>query len=262
MIRTLRTASLGMYAQSLRVDNIANNLANTNTNGFKKSSIEFQDLFYQTIRPAGVADQQNTQLPTELQIGHGNRPVANVKNFRQGDVVATDNILDVALDGTGFFQIQKPDGTVAYTRDGSFGLSSTGEIVNATGLVVEPAITIPDNAAHINIGTDGTVSVLLTGEIEPQELGQIELAKFVNPGGLKNVGGNLFDATAASGDALLGTPGSDGFGRSMQGYLEKSNVNVVNEMVELIVAQRAFEINSRAIRTAESMMETASSLKR
>jgi len=262
MIRALRTASLGMFAQSLRVDNIANNLANTNTNGFKKSSIEFQDLFYQTIRPAGVADQQNTQLPTELQIGHGNRPVANVKNFSQGDVVATENIFDLALDGSGFFQIQRPDGTLAYTRDGSFGLSATGEIVNSAGLVMEPAITIPEDAASVHIGATGIVSVILSGQQTPQELGQIELAKFVNPGGLKSIGGNLFEPTAASGDSILGSPGTEGFSNILQGYLEKSNVNVVNEMVELIVAQRAFEVNSRAIRTAEQMMEISNGLKR
>ncbi|MFQ5649065.1 MAG: flagellar basal-body rod protein FlgG [bacterium] len=262
MLRALRTASLGMLAQSLRVDNIANNLANTNTTGFKKSAIEFQDLFYQTIRPAGVTDQQNTQLPTELQIGHGNRAVANVKNFSQGDAVATENALDLALDGIGFFQVQRPDGTAAYTRDGNFGLSSTGELVNGAGLVVEPAINIPEDALLITIGAEGTVSVILQGETQPQEVGQIELAKFVNPGGLKNIGGNLFEATSASGDAIQGNPGADGFGRVLQGYLEKSNVNVVNEMVELIVAQRAFEVNSRAIRTAEQMMEIANSLKR
>lgn len=262
MIRALRTASLGMLAQSLRVDNIANNLANTNTTGFKKSAIEFQDLFYQTIRPAGVADQQNTQLPTELQIGHGNRAVANVKNFSQGDVVATQNPLDLALDGVGFFQVQKADGTMAYTRDGNFGLSSTGELVNGAGLVIEPTINIPEDAKVVNVGVDGTVSIILDGQIDPQEVGQLELAKFVNTGGLKNVGGNLYEATAASGDAVLGTPGAEGFGRILQGYLEKSNVNVVNEMVELIVAQRAFEVNSRAIRTAEQMMEIANGLKR
>jgi len=251
-----------MFAQSLRVDNIANNLANTNTTGFKQSNIEFQDLFYQTLRPAGVTDQQNTQLPTELQIGHGNRPIANVKNFSQGEIVATENPLDLALDGVGFFQIQKPDGTNAYTRDGNFGLSSSGELVNSSGLVIEPAITIPDDAVSISVGQDGTVSVILSGETNPQELGQIELAKFVNAGGLKNVGGNLFEATAASGDPVLGNPGTDGFSNVMQGFLEKSNVNVVNEMVELIVAQRAFEVNSRTIRTAEDMMGIASNLKR
>ncbi len=262
MLRALRTASLGMSAQSLRVDNIANNLANTNTTGFKQSNIEFQDLFYQTLRPAGITDQQNTQLPTELQVGHGNRPIANVKNFSQGEIVATENSLDLALDGIGFFQIQRPDGTIAYTRDGNLGLSSTGELVNSSGLVVEPAITIPDDAISISVGQDGTVSVLLSGQTDPQELGQIELAKFVNPGGLKNIGGNLFESTVASGDPVLGNAGSEGFSNVMQGFLEKSNVNVVNEMVELIVAQRAFEVNSRTIRTAEDMMSTASNLKR
>lgn len=262
MIRALRTASMGMLTQSLRVDNIANNLANTNTTGFKTSNIEFQDLFYQTLRPAGVTDQQNTQLPTELQIGHGSRAVANVKNFQQGDVVNTENTLDLALDGNGFFQIQKPDGTIVYSRDGNLGLNANGQLVNSSGLVMEPAITIPENASAINVGVEGVVSILVAGEVEPQEVGQIELAKFVNTGGLKNIGGNLYEATAASGDAILGTPGTEGFGHTMQGFLEKSNVNVVNEMVELIVAQRAFEINSKTIRTAEQMMEIANNLKR
>ncbi|RMF68510.1 MAG: flagellar basal-body rod protein FlgG [Calditrichaeota bacterium] len=262
MLRALRTASLGMLAQSLRVDNIANNLANTNTTGFKKSNIEFQDLFYQTFKPAGVVDQVNTQLPTELQIGHGNRPVATIKNFSQGDVVNTSNALDLALDGAGFFQIQRPDGTIAYTRDGNFSISSTGQIVNAAGLQLEPAISIPEDAVSINVGADGVVSVLVAGETDPQEVGQIELAKFINPAGLKNIGGNLFEQTTASGDPILGNPGSDGLGQVLQGYLEQSNVNVVQEMVDLIVAQRAFEVNSRAIRTAEQMLEIANNLKR
>lgn len=262
MLRALRTASLGMFAQSLRVDNIANNLANSNTNAYKRSTIEFQDLFYQTLRPAGVTDQQNTQLPTELQIGHGNRPVATIKNFSEGNLVSTENALDVALDGLGFFQIQKPDGTIVYSRDGNFSVSANGQIVNSSGLAVQPQISIPEDATSINIGSDGVVSVLVTGDPTPQEVGQIELAKFINPAGLKNIGGNLYEATAASGDPVLGNPGSDGFGQLMQGFLEKSNVNVVNEMIELIVAQRAFEINSKAIRTAEQMMEIANSIKR
>ena len=262
MLRALRTASLGMLSQSLRVDNIANNLANTNTTGYKRTTIEFQDLFYQTIRPAGVTDQLNTELPTELQIGHGNRPVASVKNFSQGDVVSTENVLDMAIEGAGFFQIQRPDGTIVYTRDGNLGLSSTGQIVNNSGLLLEPAISVPEDAVSVSIGADGIISVLLTGETEAQELGQIELAKFLNTGGLKNIGGNLLEATGASGDAILGSPGSNGMGMILQGFLEKSNVNVVNEMVELIVAQRAFEVNSKAIRTAEQMMEIANSLKR
>lgn len=216
MIRALRTASLGMYAQSLKLDNVANNLANTNTTGFKKSTIQFQDLFYQTFRPAGVADQLNTELPTELQIGHGNRPIATVKNFMQGNVTQTENSLDVALEGDGFFQIQKPDGTIVYSRDGNFRLSSDGQIVNAAGLVLEPGISVPQTALHVNIGVDGTVSATVNGSTEPEQLGQIELAKFINSGGLKSIGGNLFEATAASGDAILATPGSDGMGRLLQ----------------------------------------------
>jgi len=262
MIRALRTAALGMNAQSLKLDNIANNMANSNTTGFKRSSIEFQDLFYQTFRPAGVTDQLNTELPTELQIGHGTRPVASVKNFSQGSVRNTGNPLDLALEGNGFFQIQQPDGTMAYARDGNFALSSTGEIVNAVGLLLEPQISIPEDAVSITISADGIVSALVAGSIDPQEVGQIELAKFVNPGGLKSIGGNLYTATVASGDPNLANPGSSGFGKLLQGYLEESNVEIVQEMVGLIVAQRAFEINSRAVRTAESMLEVASNLKR
>jgi flagellar basal-body rod protein FlgG len=251
-----------MYAQSLRVDNIANNLANTNTNGYKKSNIQFQELFYETLRPAGVVDQLNTQLPTELQVGHGNRPVASIKSFGQGDIVHTENALDVAIQGLGFLQISRPDGSIAYTRDGNLTISSEGQIVNSVGLALEPAISIPEDAQMVSIGADGVVSVVLPGETEAQEVGQIEMAKFINPGGLRNLGGNLFEATDASGDAILGNPGTDGNGQLMQGYLEKSNVNVVDEMVELIVAQRAFEINSKAIRTAEQMMELANNIKR
>ncbi len=262
MFRALRTAALGMTAQSLRVDNIANNLSNVNTTAFKKSTIEFQDLFYHTLRLAGVADQNNTELPTELQIGHGNRPVATVRNFEQGDVVNTTNPLDIALEGDGFFQIQRPDGTIVYTRDGNFNVNSSGQIVNAAGLLLEPNISIPENATGIHVGADGRVSVLIAGETQPEEVGQIELAKFINPGGLRSIGGNLYEATTASGEPILGTPGGNGFGRLLQGYLEKSNVDVVQEMVSLIVAHRAYEINARAIRTAEQMMETATNIRR
>ncbi|MFQ5705965.1 MAG: flagellar basal-body rod protein FlgG [bacterium] len=262
MIRSLRTAALGMSAQSLRVDNIANNLANVNTTAFKKSTIEFQDLFYQSFRPAGVKDQSNAEIPTELQIGHGNRPVATIKNFSQGDVVNTGNALDLSLNGEGFFQIQRPDGSIVYTRDGSFNLSSKGQIVNSSGLLLDPETSIPEEAVSINVGSDGNISVLLPGESTPQEVGQIELAKFINPAGLKSIGGNLYEATAASGEPTLGTPGSDGIGSVLQGFLEKSNVEVVQEMVELIVAQRAYEINAKAIRTAEQMMEIANNIKR
>lgn len=262
MFRALRTAALGMSAQSLEIDNIANNLSNVNTTAFKKSSIEFQDLFYQSLRPAGVADRTNTKLPTELQIGHGSRAVATVKSFSQGDVVNTGNALDVALESDGFFQIQRPDGSILYTRDGSFHLSAEGQIVNGSGLLLEPEVTIPPDAVSISIGANGIVSVILPGESQPEEVGQIELAKFVNSAGLKNVGGNLYEVTAASGDPLLGTPGSQGFGTVLQGYLEKSNVDVVREMVDMIVTHRAFEINSKAIRTAEEMLQTATNIKR
>lgn len=262
MFRALRTSALGMTAQSLRVDNIANNLSNVNTTAFKKSSIEFQDLFYQSLRPAGVADQNDTQIPTELQIGHGNRPVATIKSFSQGDIVNSGNPLDVAIEGDGFFQIQKPDGTIVYTRDGNFNLNANGEIVNASGLSIEPGLSIPQDAVNVHIGSQGLVSVVMPGEIQPEEIGQIELAKFVNPTGLRSIGGNLYEATAATGEPILGTPGTEGFGTMLQGFLEKSNVDVVQEMVNLIVAHRAYEINARSIRTAEEMMQIATNLRR
>ncbi|MFQ5636681.1 MAG: flagellar basal-body rod protein FlgG [bacterium] len=262
MNRALRTAALGMTAQSLRVDNIANNLSNVNTTAFKKSTIEFQDLFYQSFRPAGVADQVNTELPTELQVGHGNRAVATIKNFSQGDVVQSGNSLDIALEGEGFFQIQQPDGMIVYTRDGNFNLNSSGQIVNSSGLLLDPSISVPEDAVGIHVGVSGTISVVLPGETEPEEVGRIELAKFINPAGLRSIGGNLYEATAASGEPTLGSPGSNGFSKLLQGFLEKSNVEVVQEMVNLIVAHRAYEINARAIRTAEQMMEIASNIRR
>jgi flagellar basal-body rod protein FlgG len=262
MIRALRTAATGMYAQELFVDVIANNLANVNTTGFKRSKVEFQDLLYQTLQTPGVERGLANATNTEIQIGHGTRPVAVVKQFSQGDVNPTGNPLDLAIEGDGFFQVLLSDGTVAYTRDGAFKLNSEGQLVTSDGLLVQPSITLPVDTESINVSTDGVISVITTGNSEPEIIGQLELAKFINPAGLKAIGRNLYVPTVASGEPQFGTPESEGFGRIMQGYLELSNVDVVEEMISLIVAQRSYEINSKAIRTAEEMLSTANNLQR
>jgi flagellar basal-body rod protein FlgG len=251
-----------MYAQELFVDTIANNLANLNTTGFKKAKVEFQDLLYQTQRAVGAPNAQGSTVPVEIQIGHGTRPVAVQKMFSQGDMSATNNALDIAIDGNGFLQVLRTDGTIAYTRDGALKISADGRLVNSDGLALEPEIVLPPDTVEINISPEGIVSVRVTGEFEAQEVGQIELARFVNPAGLKSTGSNLYEATAASGQPFLGTPGSEGFGTVMQGYLELSNVDIVEEMISMIIAQRAYEINSKAIRTAEEMLSIANDLRR
>ena len=251
-----------MYAQQLGIDTIANNLANVNTAGYKKSKVEFQDLIYQTLRAAGVSSFQGVMVPTELQVGHGVRPVAVQKNFSQGNVLVTENPLDLAIMGNGFFQIIQPDGTIAYTRDGTFKMNDEGAIVTSDGLFLEPEISLPEDTTSISISADGIVSVMVVGSNEPSELGMIEMAKFINPGGLKSIGQNLFMSTIASGDPILGSPGSEGFGQLNQGYIEGSNVKVVEEMVNMIVAQRAYELNSKSIRTAEEMLQMANNIKR
>ena len=262
MIRALRTAATGMFAEELHVDTIANNLANVNTTGFKRAEVEFQDLLYQTQRMAGQTNQEGVNVPVEIQIGHGTRPVAVEKVFSQGDTVATNNPLDVAINGDGFFQVLMPDGTYAYTRDGSFKVAADGRVVTAEGYVVQPDLVLPQDATEVSISREGVVMVKTASSPEPQELGQIELARFVNPSGLSSIGGNLYVATAASGEPIVATPGQDGMGTLLQGHLELSNVEVVKEMVDLIVAQRAYEINSKAIRTADDMLSLANNLKR
>ena len=262
MIRALFSAASGMYAQQLNVDTIANNLANVNTTGYKKSTVEFQDLIYQTLRQSGTSGLAGIVVPTELQVGHGVRPVAVQKNFSQGSPKATENPLDVAIMGNGFFQITQPDGTIAYSRDGTFKLNNEGSMVTSDGFYLEPEISLPVDTTSVSISNDGTVSVLVVGSVEPQDVGQIELGKFINPGGLKNIGQNLFLPTEASGEPILGTPGTEGFGQVNQGYLETSNVKVVEEMVNMIVAQRAYELNSKSIRTSEEMLQMANNIKR
>jgi flagellar basal-body rod protein FlgG len=262
MIRSLWTAATGMQAQTLNIDVISNNLANVSTTGFKKGRAEFQDLLYETLRPAGVASSEETAVPTGIQVGHGTRPAAVNRIFAQGDFQQTKNELDLAIEGGGFFQILQPNGETAYTRDGAFKLDNEGRIVNADGFLLEPEISVPNNTIAISIAIDGTVSVLQAGQVEPIEIGTIELARFMNPAGLHSIGRNLYSPTAASGDVIIGTAAEDGFGTIAQGYLEGSNVSVVEEMVSMIVAQRAYETNSKVIQASDEMLQMANNVRR
>ncbi|HHW13017.1 MAG TPA: flagellar basal-body rod protein FlgG [Firmicutes bacterium] len=262
MIRALWTASSGMIAQQTNIDIISNNLANVNTVGYKKSRAQFQDLLYQTIRAAGSTTAQGSMNPTGLQVGHGVRLISTSKSYEQGDVMQTGNALDLMIEGDGFFQLLLPDGTIGYTRDGNFKIDGEGRIVNNDGYILQPELWIPENATDVIVGSDGTVSVILAGEEMPQEIGQIELARFLNPEGLINIGRNIVRPSLASGEIQYGTAGMEGFGTIAQGYLEMSNVKVVEEMVNLIVAQRAYEVNSKAIQAADEMLQTANNLRR
>jgi flagellar basal-body rod protein FlgG len=251
-----------MYAQKLNVDNITNNLANVSTTGFKKAKLEFQDVLYQVMRMAGATSQAGIEVPVELQIGYGARAVATQRIYNQGTLVDTGNPFDLAIDGDGFFIIELPDGTQAFTRDGAFKISRDGDMVNSDGYLLAAAITIPPTAKEVSIGVDGTVTVRNAGETEVTDIGQITTAKFLNPAGLSALGRNLFVQTTASGDFVEGVPGEEGLGQIRSGFLEMSNVETVEEMVNLIVAQRAYEINSKGIQTAEDMMQIANNLKR
>ncbi len=262
MIRSLRTSALGMAAQQLTLDVIANNLANVNTTGFKRSSVEFQDILYETIVSGAGEGGQGFQKPSEIQVGHGNRAVSTFRTFAQGAIAETGNPLDLAIDGDGFFQVQKPDGGFGYTRDGAFRLNADGFIVTTTGLRLGSELSLPSDTDSINIGQDGIVSVLLSGDSAPEEIGRLELVRFVNPAGLEAIGGNLYVETVASGAPTVGFAGEESFGRVIQGFLEKSNVDVVQEMINMIVAQRAYEINSKAVKTADEMLAVANNLRR
>jgi len=261
MLRALRTAASGMAAQQFNIDLVANNLANVNTTGFKKSHADFEDLLYQTLRPAGPGEGDN-QIPTALQVGHGSRLTATAKVFSQGDSESTGNPLDVAIEGSGFFQIQMPDGTTGYTRDGSLRIDGTGRLTTPRGFALLPELTVPEDAESILINAQGRVFVRTAGTETSTELGQLMLARFVNPSGLEAVGGNLYRLTESSGNAILGAPGDLGIGSLRQGALERSNVDVTEEMVNMIVAQRAFEINSKSIKTAEDMLSVVNNIKR
>lgn len=262
MIRSLWTAATGMQAQTSNIDVISNNLANVNTVGFKRSRADFQDLLYETVRAPGTSTPGGSEVPTGIQVGHGTRQVSTQKIFMQGDFQHTRNELDMAIEGQGFFQIVQASGDIAYSRAGNFKIDSEGRIVTPDGFLMEPEITIPTDALAVSIGTDGAVSVLQPGAATPSVVGNIELARFVNPAGLQNIGRNLYIQTAASGDPATGTPGVDGYGTIAQGYLEMSNVSVVDEMVNMITAQRAYEINSKAIQAADDMLQLVNTLKR
>ncbi|HHL40627.1 MAG TPA: flagellar basal-body rod protein FlgG [Deltaproteobacteria bacterium] len=262
MIRALWTASTGMEAQQLNIDLIAHNLANVNTAAFKKARGSYQDLLYQELKSAGTSSSPATQVPTGLEVGLGTRTVATQKLFSQGNLQQTGNPLDLAIEGDGFFQVTLPDGTIAYTRAGQLMVDSTGTLVTADGYTIEPTITFPSDTLTITISADGIVSVTQPGVSVPTELGNIELARFVNPSGLRATGRSLYLPTAASGDPLTGVPGTEGIGTLAQGFVEMSNVDVVEEMVNMITAQRAYEMNSKAIQTSDEMLQTANNLKR
>lgn len=257
MNKALWIAKTGLEAQQTRMAVISNNLANVNTNGFKKDRAIFEDLLYQNVRQVGAQSSQDTQLPSGLHLGTGVRTVAVEKIHTVGNIIQTENSLDVAVQGRGYMQVLLPDGDIAYTRDGSFKMDSTGQVVTATGYVVQPAITIPDNALNVTIGTDGVVSASLPGNPSPTQLGDIQLADFTNPTGLQPIGENLYLESASSGAPTTGTPGLNGLGTVIQGSLESSNVNVVEELVGMIEAQRAYEMNSKAISATDRMLQFA-----
>ncbi len=262
MIRSLWSAASGMRAQQLNMDTISNNLANVNTNGFKKSRVTFQDLMYQTLKNAGTPNNQGSQVPTGIEVGHGVRPAATQKLFGQGSLKSTENPLDLAIQGNGFFQILLPDGTNGYTRDGAFKLDSNGQLVTSDGYLLQPPVTIPANATDVMVNEEGVVAYLEPGNDQPQEAGQLELSNFSNPAGLKSIGQNIFKSTAASGQAVFGLPTQEGYGSIAQRFLESSNVKVVEEMVDMIAAQRAYEISSKAIKASDEMLQQANSLRR
>jgi flagellar basal-body rod protein FlgG len=261
MYRAMYTAASGMEAQQLNLDNVANNLANASTAGFRRRRLQFQDLIYQNLVAPGAAATQQTTFPAGLQIGLGARTAASEVIQQQGDFNQTGNPLDLTIQGPGFFQIQLPSGELAFTRSGAFHLDSTGIIVDAQGNPLQPAITIPSSATNITVGTDGTVSITLPGQAQAQQVGAIQLATFANPGGLNSVGNNYLLETTASGNAIAGTPGgTEGLGQIQQGVLENSNVDVVGEFIQMILAQRSYEANSRVVKAADEMFQTVNGL--
>jgi len=262
MIGALWTAATGMDAQQSNIDVISNNLANVNTTGFKKSKVNYQDIMYQRLREPGTPNAQGAQIPVGIEIGHGSKVSATQKIFLAGSVQNTENPLDIVIEGDGFLQVLRPDGTIVYTRDGSLKQDSNGRVVTSDGYPIQSEIYIPQDATEISITSDGTVTVRIAGDNEPQQLGQIELARFSNPAGLISIGRNLFEASVASGEPIINYPGAAGYGTIAQGFLEMSNVKVVEEMVNMIAAQRAYEVNSKAIQAADDMLKTANQLRR
>ncbi|WP_118181912.1 flagellar basal-body rod protein FlgG [Paraburkholderia phosphatilytica] len=260
MNRSLYIAATGMNAQQAQMDVISNNLANVSTNGFKGSRAVFEDLMYQTLRQPGASSTQETQLPSGIQVGTGVQQIATERLYTQGNLQQTGNSKDVAINGAGFFQVQMPDGTTAYTRDGSFQTNAQGQLVTSSGYPVIPSITIPANATSLTIGTDGVVSVTTPNSSNNTTVGSLQLANFINPAGLQANGENLFSETASSGTPNVTTPGLNGSGTLSQGYVEASNVNVVQELVNMIQTQRAYEINSKAVTTSDQMLQTLSQM--
>jgi flagellar basal-body rod protein FlgG len=260
MINSLWISKTGMEAQQTQLDVISHNLANVSTTGFKRASAVFEDLMYQNLRQVGANSTEQSQLPTGLQLGLGVRTVATSRSFTQGSMQQTNNQLDLAIKGNGFFQVTQPDGTMGYTRDGSFQVDAQGRLVTAAGLPVANGITVPAGATNVSIATDGAVSATLTGQTAPQTIGTLAIANFVNPAGLEPRGENLYAETAASGQPQGGTAGTNGLGTVMQGFLETSNVNVVQELVSMIQTQRAYEMNSKAIQTSDQMLKKLAQL--
>lgn len=266
MIRSLHTAASGMEAQQLRIDTIANNLANVNTNGFKKSRAEFQDLFYQQLRAPGAPQTSRGSglqagPPAGLEVGMGTRPVATQKIFSMGELMQTNNPLDVAIEGDGFFRVTRPDGSFAYTRAGAFKTNADGLLVTAEGQPLDPSIIVPQETVSVLIDPDGTVKAQASGDVDAVEIGRVELVQFVNPAGLQSLGHGLYAETQASGQALYGFPGENGLGQLSQGMLETSNVKVVEEMIDLIAAQRAYEINSKVVQATDEMLRNMAQMR-
>ena len=261
-MRALWTSASGMLAQQLQMDVLSNNLANVNTTGFKKARVEFQDLLYEHLRRAGTIDSLGQQLPLGIEVGHGSKPSATQKIFSPGEVKNTGNPLDLMIQGNGFFQVLMPDGTLQFTRDGSFKADGTGRVVTSDGHPLEPAVVVPSEATSVVVRENGQVEITLAQGQGNQVIGQVQLARFINDAGLESAGENMFKSTEASGEMMLGTPGLEGFGSVAQGFLENSNVKVIEEMVNLIVTQRAYEVNTKAIQASDEMLSQANSLRR
>jgi len=262
MIRSLMTAATGMEAMQFYMDNISNNLSNLHTNGYKRTRVEFQELMYQAIREPGVRNFEGSMAPSGIEVGLGVKPAGTMRVFEQGSPNRTENPLDVAISGEGFFQITLPDGSIGYTRDGSFKLSSDGTLVTTSGFILHPQISLPEGSDNFQVTPDGRVTVKLPGDDLSVDIGQFELVRFINPSGLRSLGGNLFGASDASGVPIASLPGEEGAGTLLQMYVEASNVQIVDEMVAMIAAQRAYEIVSKAISTSEEMLQVANNLKR
>jgi len=261
MFRSLHIAATGMSAQQTLLEGVSNNIANVNTNGFKKERIEFQDLLYQTVRGAGTRTSESTRSPTGIQLGSGVRVVGTSRSHEQGNILMTDNPLDVAIEGEGFFVVQQPDGSPAYTRAGALQKDAQGQLVTLDGHQIDPPIMIPADAVSVTIGADGTVSAMQSGDGNAVDVGQLTIATFINPAGLSAMGKNLYTPTSASGDAQVGAPGQDGRGALLQGALERANVDVVEEMIGLIAAQRAYEVNTKVVTTADEMLRAATQMR-